>query len=115
MELAEAAEEGAVGDDAAETGAGGGGAGERGWRGQANEDLLQDLVGEVPRRLGHGGRAADRRPPGWRGERKSRGYKSSVGLERARWKEVGLGKALLRCPGRVLSRVSGESISRVLI
>lgn len=57
--LAEAAEEGALGDDAAEGGAGGGDAGERIRGGQAEEDLLQDLVQEVRRRRDHGRRCGE--------------------------------------------------------
>ena len=53
--FAVATEEGATGDDGAETGAGGGGAGERGRGGQAEEDL-QDLVDKVRHRGGHGRR-----------------------------------------------------------
>jgi hypothetical protein len=46
VEAVEAAEEGAGGDEAAERGAGGGGAGEVGEGVEAEEDLLQHLVGE---------------------------------------------------------------------
>lgn len=42
----EAAEEVGVGDDAAEGGANGAGAGEVGRRGEAEEDVLQEIVGE---------------------------------------------------------------------
>ena len=61
MEFAEAAQEGASGDDAAEGGACGGGSGERRQSGQAEEDLLKDLFDEVRRRPGHGGPP----PAGW--------------------------------------------------
>lgn len=61
MEFAEAAEEGALGDDAAEGRAGGGDTGERGRGGQAEEYILQDLVDDVRRRRGHGRRPIDRR------------------------------------------------------
>uniref|UniRef100_A0A8R7VA78 Uncharacterized protein n=1 Tax=Triticum urartu TaxID=4572 RepID=A0A8R7VA78_TRIUA len=61
MQRAEAAAKGAAFDDPAEGGAGGGGAGERVWGGQADEDLLQELVGNGrQRRRGHGGGAGRR-------------------------------------------------------
>ena len=50
MELAEAPEEGAGGDEAAEGDAGGGGADEVLWVGKAEEDLHQELVGDRQRR-----------------------------------------------------------------
>lgn len=69
MEAAEAAEEGVAGDEAAEGGAGRGCASEVRGGGEADEDLLEELVGEVqlrrrgrleavrrlPRRRRHGG------------------------------------------------------------
>jgi hypothetical protein len=49
VELAEAAEEGAVGDEAAEGDASGGGADEVGWVGQAAQDVQRELVGDGQR------------------------------------------------------------------
>ena len=51
VELAEAPEEGAVGDEAAEGDAGGGGADEVLWGGKAEDDFHQELVGDL--RQGH--------------------------------------------------------------
>jgi hypothetical protein len=57
VERAEAAEEGAVGGEAAVGDAGGGGADEVGWLRQAEEDLRQDVVGQRRHRMrrGHSG------------------------------------------------------------
>jgi hypothetical protein len=67
VEAPEAAAEAARGDDAAEGGAGGGGAGDVGRRVEADEDLLQDLVGEDRlRRWGAAGEDIARRQ-GWNG------------------------------------------------
>lgn len=52
---AEAVEEGVAGDDAAEGGAGGGRAGEVGGSRDAEEDILEEIVGEGLRRRGHCG------------------------------------------------------------
>jgi hypothetical protein len=49
VELAEAAEEGALSGHAAKGAAGGRGADEVGWSGQPNEDLRQELVGDPQR------------------------------------------------------------------
>lgn len=85
MEGAESAEEGAAGDDAAEGGAGGGDPREVGGRADAEEDLLQELVGwqnilriergRVDRllRRGHRRRRRDRRL-----DRRGRGSEASV-------------------------------------
>lgn len=87
MEGAESAEEGAAGDDAAEGGAGGGDPREVGGRADAEEDLLQELVGwqnilriergRVDRLLRRGHRRRRRRRDR-RLDRRGRGSEASV-------------------------------------
>lgn len=53
MELAEAPDDRAVGDDASEGDAGGGGTDEIGWRRQPEENILQEFVRDRQRGRGH--------------------------------------------------------------